>query len=76
LTRLAAVYSFGLVLDRPFVDGNKRTALMTAALFLAKNGFHLNAPQPEAVIATLRLSTGEWEDAPFAAWLQQNSIQI
>ncbi len=76
LSQLAAAYSIGLAAERPFLDGNKRTALLTAALFLAKNGFFLNVQQPEAVIATIRLASGDWKEAPFGAWLQQHSVQI
>ncbi|WP_417810897.1 type II toxin-antitoxin system death-on-curing family toxin [Thalassospira alkalitolerans] len=39
---LAASYSEGIARNHPFIDGNKRTALLTADLFLADNGLHLN----------------------------------
>ena len=76
LGKLAAAYAFGIAKNHPFVDGNKRTAFLTSALFLAKNGFFLNAAQPEAVIATLRLASGEWQEEQYAAWLQHNSVQV
>ena len=38
LCALATAYAFGIVRNHPFVDGNKRTAFVTAALFLRENG--------------------------------------
>jgi len=36
---LAAAYVFALARNRAFVDGNKRTAIVTAILFLHLNGY-------------------------------------
>ena len=41
---LAAAYGYGLARNHPFVDGNKRTALATALVFLKENGL---LPDPE-----------------------------
>ena len=38
LSELAAAYSFGLVKNHPFVDGNKRIGFAIAAVFLQLNG--------------------------------------
>ncbi len=38
LATLAAAYVFGVAKNHPFIDGNKRTALVTAYTFLAING--------------------------------------
>src|SRR3954454_13398239 len=45
LPELAAAYAFGLAKNHAFVDGNKRIAFMTMAVFLRKNGVPF-APQP------------------------------
>lgn len=67
---LAATYAGGIVRNHPFVDGNKRTAFVAAALFLQKNGFRVVAPEPEAVVMTLGLASGELPEAGYAAWLR------
>lgn len=41
LADLAADYMFGLSTTQGFVDGNKRTALACAAVFLRRNGWQL-----------------------------------
>ena len=41
ITYLAAVYFFHIIKNHPFIDGNKRTGLLTALKFLAKNGYDI-----------------------------------
>jgi death-on-curing protein len=75
LTRLAGAYAFGIAKNHPFFDGNKRTAFVTAAVFLADNGWRLVAEQAEATVATLRLAGGEWTEHQYSAWLTENSVR-
>lgn len=72
LARLAAAYAAGVVQNHPFIDGNKRTAFLTAAIFLLDNGKRLTTPQPETVIAMLRLAAGDWSEIEFAIWLERH----
>lgn len=41
LSELAAAYAFGLVRNHPYVDGNKRIALIVMVAFLERNGIEL-----------------------------------
>jgi len=41
LAELAAVYAHGIAMNHAFVDGNKRTALSAAGMFLNAHGFDL-----------------------------------
>jgi death-on-curing protein len=41
LFEMAAAYAFHLAENQPFVDGNKRTALVAASVFLDLNGYDL-----------------------------------
>lgn len=70
---LAAAYAFGIVRNHPFVDGYKRTALVTAALFLELNSRSLLASEPEATAMVLLLAAGDASDEDFARWLRENS---
>lgn len=70
---LAAAYAFGIVRNHPFVDGNKRTAFLTAILFLDLNGSGLEADEPDATATMLALASGEVGEAAFAAWLRANA---
>jgi death on curing protein len=67
---LAAAYAFGLVKNHGFVDGNKRSAFTTAALFLALNGVELEAPEPEVVDVMNRLASRKLTEARFAEWIR------
>ena len=70
VAELAASYAFGLAKNHPFIDGNKRMAFMAVGLFLAINGWELNAEPVEAIRAVLALSGGEIGEGEFAAWLR------
>ena len=43
----AAAYAFHICQNHPFIDGNKRTALATALVFLSLNGIELEDPNEE-----------------------------
>ena len=67
---LAAAYGFGIARNHPFSDGNKRTAFVATELFLALNGFDLQATDADCVITTLGLAAGEIDETSFAAWIR------
>ncbi len=53
---LVASYTYGLTLNHPFVDGNKRTAFTVCRLFLKLNGLDLNANQTEKYKIFMKLA--------------------
>jgi len=73
---LAASYAFGLVKDRPFIDGNKRAGFIVAVVFLELNGYRLEATEVDAALRTLALAAGEMSEAEYAAWLKSNSRRV
>lgn len=58
LAALAASYSYGLVTNHPFVDGNKRTALIVCHLFLRLNQVDFVATQDEKYEVFMQLAQG------------------
>ena len=70
IASLAAAYGFGIVRNHPFVDGNKRAALIATELFLALNGFDLVVDDAECVLVVLALAAGDLKEEEFAAWLR------
>jgi death-on-curing protein len=66
----AAAYGFGISRNHPFIDGNKRTAFVGTELFLAMNGYSLNATDPDCVLTMLAVAVGDLDEAGFAAWLR------
>lgn len=70
LAALASAYGFGIAKNHPFVDGNKRAALMAIYTFLAINGFELEAPESEAVTVMLALADGSLTENELAHWIR------
>jgi death on curing protein len=73
LYTLSAGYAFGLAKNHPFTDGNKRTAFVTAVLFLELNGLVFRAGEVDATVQTLALAAGEIGEAEYTDWLKRNS---
>ena len=74
LAALAASYGHGLCRSHPFVDGNKRIAFVTMAVFLGLNGHDIDAPETEVVAVMAALAAGELGEEELAAWLRSRMI--
>ena len=72
---LAASYAFGIARNHPFVDGNKRTALVVLEFFLALNGWVLTADDVDCVVTLLALADGTLSEAELADWIRKNSAK-
>ncbi len=70
---LAAAYGFGIARNHPFVDGNKRTALVATLTFLQLNGLELHASMQSRYETFVSLADGALDEAAFAAWLETNA---
>jgi death-on-curing protein len=70
---LAAAYAFGRARNHPFVDGNRRTALVAAFTFLELNGWEVQAEEAAAVLVFQDLAAGKLEETQLAQWLEKNS---
>jgi death-on-curing protein len=73
LCALAAAYAFGIARNHPFIDGNKRTALVACELFLDLNGVELTADDAACVVTFLGLAAGDVTEEALTAWLRANS---
>ncbi|EIJ78059.1 putative death on curing protein [Bacillus methanolicus PB1] len=63
-----------LATNQYFVDGNKRTAYITAASFLELNGYVLCITYWDLFFATKLIANQKWELDRIAQWLNENSI--
>lgn len=70
LAALTAPYAYGLARNHPFVDGNKRTALVAARTFLLLNGANLEAGQDEKFLIFFRLAEGSISEEELADWIR------
>ncbi len=64
-----AALCFSLVMNHPFVDGNKRIGHAAMETFLILNGFELNADFDESESVILQLAAGQLEREPFTEWV-------
>ncbi len=73
---LAAAYGFGIARNHPFIDGNKPTTFVCTELFLALNGYQLQAEDAVCVSTMLALAAGDLPESEFAAWLRTNTTTL
>mgnify|MGYP003874273541 CR=1 FL=1 len=73
---LAAAYAYGIARNHPFVDGNKRTAFVTAVTFLRLNGLAFRPDPVEGVRMMERLASDEVTQGSFAGWLRDGAAAI
>ena len=76
LVEIAAAYAFGICKAHAFVDGNKRTAFVTALTFLRLNGYSFRPQAIEGVRMMENLATGQVSEANFAKWLSKGMNAI
>ena len=72
---LAAAYGYGISRNHAFIDGNKRTGLVAAELFLGLNGYRLVVGDADCVLTMLAVASGDITEDEFAAWLRQNIVK-
>jgi death-on-curing family protein len=76
LPELAAAYAYGIAKAHAFVDGNKRTAFVTALTFLRLNGFGFRPDPVQGVRMMEDLASGDVTEATFAAWLSTEMTEL
>ncbi len=72
LASLAAAYAFGIARNHPFVDGNKRTALLALVTFLGLNAVAFVADEAEATVIIRDLAAGLVVEEGLARWVRDN----
>lgn len=73
LFEMAAAYLFHIVQNHPFNDGNKRTGLAAALVFLDMNGVQVDADQNELASLVLEVATGNRDKAAIADYLRRHA---
>ena len=69
----ASVYARNIITDHPFRDGNKRTGIATAAMFLEKNGYSLRAKKGEVENFAVEIAVNKLSIEAIATWLKQHT---
>lgn len=69
----AAVYVRNIIADHPFVDGNKRSAITCAGIFLMQNRHQLTATPKELEDFAVQVAVEHLEVPVVVAWLKAHS---
>jgi death-on-curing protein len=73
-TKTAALMD-SLVRNHPFVDGNKRTAITAAGIFLRINGYELIVENSEMIRFTLACAQSQLSVETITEWFKQHSYE-
>jgi len=73
LLEKSAALGFSIIMNHPFVDGNKRTGHAATETFLVLNGLEINASVDEQERIVLVIASRKLEREVFVEWLQQNT---
>jgi death on curing protein len=71
LAAMAGAYLYHLARYKPFVDGNRRTGLVAALVFLALNGASLAADPDELADRVRAAAAGETDKTAVAGWVRE-----
>lgn len=74
LVEKASALGFSLIMNHPFVDGNKRIGFMAMALFLSRNGYDIGGTVDEQEEIILRVASGEIDREALTLWLEENIL--
>ncbi|QXD16793.1 type II toxin-antitoxin system death-on-curing family toxin [Rhodocaloribacter litoris] len=76
LFALAAAYASGIARNHPFVDGNKRTALLSIRAFLFRNGYRFLPDEAATVSMMEGLAAGRVKEDELASWIEASSTRM
>jgi death-on-curing protein len=72
--QMAAAYIYHLVMNHPFVDGNKRVGLEAALIFLEINNENLSASDEELVDLVLKTTAGQVGKREIAEFFRSHCV--
>jgi death-on-curing protein len=70
---MAAAYLFHIVRNHPFVDGNKRTGIAAALVFLEMNGVEIRASDEALVKTVLAVAEGKLQKGALAEFFRRHT---
>lgn len=70
----AAALMHSLILNHPFVDGNKRTGVVSAFIFLELNGRKVKASNKEVISLALKVESKKLRINEISRWLLSHSL--
>ena len=71
---MAAAYLFGICRNHPFVDGNERTAVACALVFLRLNGERIIADEDDFYDLVIGVAVGRATKSAVAVFLEEHAV--
>ena len=71
LAAMAAAYLFHIAQNHPFLDGNKRAAVMAAFVFLDKNSIELTVSPKNLEVVTRQVAAGKMAKDELIRWMRK-----
>jgi death-on-curing protein len=75
LAEKASALGFSLIMNHPFVDGNKRVGFIVMALFLKRNGYEMGGTIDDQERLILGVAAGEIGRGELTKWLEQHIVE-
>jgi death-on-curing protein len=72
----ATALCFSLVMNHPFIDGNKRVGHASLEALLMLNGMEISAPVDEQEGMILGLAGGRTSRTDFASWVRAKAVPL
>ncbi len=72
----AGAYARFIILNHPFLDGNKRTGMSAASIFLEYNGYRLIAKEGGIENFAIAIVTGKPEIKAITSWFKKHSKKM
>ena len=69
----AAALAESIIINHPFIDGNKRMGLLAMLLILEIGNFKITASNDDTYNFTIEISTGEIKFEEIVLWLKNNT---
>jgi death on curing protein len=76
IAEMAAAYLFHFAASQGFVDGNKRTALVTTVEFLGRNGYKVDCTDMEIYDLTMRVANHQMNKTEIADWIREKLAPV
>ena len=72
----AAVYARNIIMNHPFLDGNKRTGMLVASVFLEDNGYTLDVKEGAVEKFALAIVKDRLSLESMAEWFELNFVKL
>lgn len=72
----ASIYFFNIIANHVFQDGNKRTGLQSAVIFLRANGFMLNASDDDLIAFATDVASGKFTLEQPKQWFKEHLASL